>query len=224
MHLEDLTRIFVGEVPGSFYIELIIRSIVIFLLLILSMRFMGKRMSGLLGRNELVAMVSLAAAVGIPLMSPDRGILAALIIAFVVIYIQRWVSARAAKSQKFEKDVFGNLDLLVKDSVIDLETMKKVRVTRERLVGQLRASGIKQLGTVKRFYIEASGFFTLIENDKPTPGLSVLPRWDKEFNERFHPSEDTMVCETCGTTKKKPFPPNTKCPHCKNVKWTVAVE
>ncbi|MDB5131048.1 MAG: hypothetical protein JWR02_797 [Mucilaginibacter sp.] len=223
-NLTEWQRIFIGEVPGSFYIELLIRSAIIYILLMVSMRLMGKRMSGLMGRNELVAMVALAAAVGIPLTAPDRGVLPAFIIAFLVVYIERSISAIAYKNPKFDKYVYGSLDTLVKDSVMDFNAMKKVRVSRERLVAQLRSLGFKQLGSIKRVYLEANGVFTIVENEKPGAGLSILPTWDVEFNARLRQSDDIMVCQSCGTTKKKPFPEKTKCPNCKDVNWTAAVE
>jgi uncharacterized membrane protein YcaP (DUF421 family) len=223
-NLTDWQRIFVGEVPGSFYIELLVRSAIIYILLMVSMRLMGKRMSGLMGRNELVAMVALAAAVGIPLTAPDRGVLPAFIIAFLVVYIERQISSIAYKNEKFDKYVYGSLDILVNDSVMDFKAMKKVRVSRERLVAQLRSLGYKHLGRIKRVYLEANGVFTIIENQGPQPGLSILPTWDVEFNARLRPSDNTMVCQTCGTTKKKPFPEKTKCQHCKDLNWTAAVE
>src|SRR4051794_17099270 len=72
IHPDDWLRILVGEVPATYFIELIIRAAVVYLILMVSMRLMGKRMSSQLSRNELAALVSLAAAVGIPMMSPDR--------------------------------------------------------------------------------------------------------------------------------------------------------
>lgn len=224
IHINDWVRVLIGEVPGIFYIELIIRAALIYLLLMLSMRFMGKRMSGLLSRNEMVAMVSLAAAVGIPLTSPDRGILPAVIIAMVVIYIERWISAKAFNNQDFEQYALGDIDVLISDAVIDLKVMQKVRISRERLMAQLRSSGIKQMGSVKRFYLESNGFFTLIENKEPNEGLIILPSWDKDFCARLTISEHQMACEICGWLKVKPFDENTKCPHCGNVKWTIAVK
>jgi uncharacterized membrane protein YcaP (DUF421 family) len=224
IHFNDWLRIVIGEVPGTFYIELIIRAAVIYLLLMLSMRLMGKRMSGLLSRNELVAMVSLAAAIGTPLTSPDRGILPAVVIAIIVIYIERWISAKAFRDQNFEHYALGNIDVLVKDAVIDLEILKKVRISRERLMAQLRSSGIKQLGSVKRLYMESSGSFTLIENEEPNEGLSVLPSWDVEFRNRLKTSDTQIVCVACGLLQPKSLPAESKCPHCGFNEWVKAVK
>lgn len=223
IHISDWLRIMVGEVPVGFYLELILRAAIIFLLLMVAMRFMGKRMSGLLSRNELVAMVSLAAAIGTPLTSPDRGILPAVIIAIVVVYVERWISGKAFRDEKFERYAIGKLDILVDDAVIDLEVLKKVRISRERLMAELRGSGIKQLGSVKRFYMEASGFFTLIENEEPNEGLLILPTWDEEFCKRLTLSETQISCGICGLLQPKATDLKTKCPHCGEVAWADAV-
>lgn len=102
IHFSDWMRILVGEVPFSFYIELTIRAFFVYLILMVSMPTMGKRMSSQLSRNELAALVSLAAAVGIPMMASDRGILAAVVIAFVLIAIQRVIAMRAFTNENFE--------------------------------------------------------------------------------------------------------------------------
>jgi uncharacterized membrane protein YcaP (DUF421 family) len=113
IHISDWLRILVGDVPASFYLELLLRAAIIYLLLMLAMRFMGKRMSGLLSRNELVAMVSLAAAIGTPLTSPDRGIVPAVIIAIVVVYTSAGSLARHFGTKHFERYAIGELDILI---------------------------------------------------------------------------------------------------------------
>lgn len=55
--LWDWMRIFMGGVPPIYLIEVVIRVFVIYLLLVVSMRIMGKRMSALISRNEMIAMV-----------------------------------------------------------------------------------------------------------------------------------------------------------------------
>ena len=62
----DWMRTFVGQVPPEFYIELVIRSFLVFLILLVSMRMLGRRMAGQLNRMEMIALFSLAAAIGVP--------------------------------------------------------------------------------------------------------------------------------------------------------------
>src|ERR1700712_2197316 len=90
--LSDWKRILFGQVPPEFYIELVIRGLLVYLLLMVAMRLLGKRMSGQVSRLEMIALVSLASAVGVPLLSPMNGILPAVIIAIIIVGVVRLIS------------------------------------------------------------------------------------------------------------------------------------
>lgn len=222
IYFTDLTRMFIGEVPSVFFVEAFVRIFVVYLLLVISMRLMGNRMSALLTRNELVAMVVLAAAIGIPVLSPDRGLIPAIIIAGIVILTERGISALSYRNQKFEKISQGDYTVLVKDGVMQLDNMKTSRITRERLIAELRSSGLKHLGHVNRMFFEAGGSFTLIQNPEAKPGLSILPDWDEEFLKRQTIRDEILVCHNCGKSKAKNS--NHDCDNCKENNWIPAIE
>lgn len=224
IRLNDWMRVLVGEVPGSYFLEIILRMTFVYLLLTVSMRLMGKRMASQLSRNELAALVSLAAATGIPILAPDRGILPALVVAMVIVVIQRTTAWLAYKNQTFERISQGNIAVLVEDSVMNLSKMQKVRITRERLLAELRLSGIFHLGQVKRVYIESSGSFTLVEEEKPQPGLSVVPVWDTDFRDEQKKASDRFVCKNCGNPKQTALKPTDPCTNCNDNNWVPAVE
>src|SRR3712207_6549704 len=116
--LNDWARILFGEVPPEFYIELVIRAALVYLLLMLCMRLLGKRMSTQMSRLELAAMVSLASAIGVPMLDPGRGILPAYIFGFVIVVITRLIARKSVKDQHFEQVTQDDVDLLVEDSVM----------------------------------------------------------------------------------------------------------
>ena len=76
--LFDALRMFLGDVPWDFLLEAVIRVTFIYIVLVGALRLMGKRMGQQLSRNELAAMVSLAAAGGVPLLAPDGQVLGVL--------------------------------------------------------------------------------------------------------------------------------------------------
>lgn len=203
INIGDWNRILIGDVPGHFYIELPIRAAFIYFILMTSMRIMGKRMSSELSRNEMAAVVSLAAAIGVPLMNADRGLLPVLIIAAVIICYQVLIARQAARSERFESLTQDKISLLVKDGVMQLENMEKTRISRERIFSEVRASEIKQLGEVKRLYLEAAGHFSLIISDQPLPGLCILPDWDEDFRNRMEIEHSYSACKNCGKTVLK---------------------
>jgi uncharacterized membrane protein YcaP (DUF421 family) len=98
--LLDWHGLLIGDVPSAFFIEVIIRTVIIYILLITSIRLMGKRMALQLNATEMTAMVALAAAIGVPLQAPDRGIIPAVIIALVVVIAERSLSL-LAKTTRF---------------------------------------------------------------------------------------------------------------------------
>jgi uncharacterized membrane protein YcaP (DUF421 family) len=224
IHITDWLRILVGEVPGSYYVELLIRAIIVYLVLMASMRAMGKRMSSQLSRNELAALVSLAAAVGVPMMAPDRGVLPGIVVAFVLIAVERLIAKQNFKSEKFQTFSQGIYSSLVNDGIIDMKELHHVNLSHERVLAQMRSLGLLQLGAVSRFYLEANGTFTVVKNPKPVPGLSILPPWDDPMRDCFIEHPENQICVQCGFPQTHAPQPHHNCPNCGSEKWVTAVE
>jgi uncharacterized membrane protein YcaP (DUF421 family) len=220
IHINDWQRIFIGDVPGAFYAEVLIRVAVIYLVLMVSMRLMGQRMASQLSRNDMAAMVSLAAAIGVPLQSPDRGILAIVVIAVIVVTGQQLVARLATKNQKLEKLTQGDVAPLVEDSHLNLDHMQRTGISRERVFAQLRCKHIRHLGQVKRLYFEAGGKFTLVKQNEHVPGLPILPAWDTEYQQEIYMDTEEQACENCGQLRHAA---NGSCNVCGSVSFRQAV-
>ncbi|HEX8530276.1 MAG TPA: YetF domain-containing protein, partial [Cytophagales bacterium] len=163
IHLYDIGRILMGEVPGGFMWEAVLRILFLFLMLLVAIRLMGRRMASSLTRNELAALTSLAAAIGVPVLDPGRGLLPALIIAVVVIAFQRLMAQATFRSKKVERVLLDHNNILIEDGCINQQEMRKAGLSQERLFAQLRSEGIDSLGKVQRLYFEPSGKFTVLE-------------------------------------------------------------
>jgi uncharacterized membrane protein YcaP (DUF421 family) len=211
IHLDDFQRILQGPVPLEFYVELIIRSMFVYALITFGMKYMGKRISAELTRSELAAMASLAAATGLVIMAPDRGLLPPIIVLLVMLLVKGFVDKKNYTSIRFERWTEGMYSILIKDGVLQTHEMKKTRMSREQLFAQLRESGIIQLGKVKRFFMEANGAFTLVKEEQSQPGLAVIPDWDIEFLSALSRTPDMHICGYCGEKKEKPEIPCSNC-------------
>ena len=222
-HITDYMRILMGDVPWSFLLEASIRLVLMYLLLLLGLRLMGKRMAGQLSRTELAALVSLAAAIGIPLLSADRGILAPLIIAGVVVLGQQLMAHWAARQPQAERLLQGTITTVAADGVLQLDHMEEAVLSQERLFAQLRSESLEHLGQVHRLYMEANGTFSLVEEPDPKPGLSLIPGWDKDFRQLQPVAPGAFACLTCGQVVEAPQKPASPCPHCHAQEWEPAV-
>ena len=224
--LADWERIIAGNVPPIFYLELIIRVFAVYLLLMVSMRFLGKRMSTHISRLELATMTALASAIGVPMLSPQNGLLPAFIIAAVAVGINRVVSYISFRNERVERVTQGSVATIVEEGSMKYDVMKRVRITRERLFAQMRSLNINHLGLVKRLYIEPNGSFALVKADEPIPGLMVLPVWDEEFVSRKLRKTDRIICNNCGAPAAEGVKPGSdeQCDNCKKKHWVQAVE
>ncbi|MCF6407859.1 DUF421 domain-containing protein [Chitinophaga filiformis] len=210
--ITDIGRILSGDTPAGFFIEIIIRGIIVYLILMGALRLMGKRMATRLNRNELAAISTLAAAVGIPLFSPDRGVLPGIIIGGIVVLVQRLIAYLGRKNERFERLSQGKISTLIHNGCLQMDEMKKTRVSREQLFAQLRTNKVIHLGEVKRVFMEANGAFTIVRNVEKQPGLTVLPTFDKEFIGEQDTTK-TIVCNYCGDTASPGQP------SCRNCGW-----
>src|SRR5687768_9601717 len=105
--LTDWLRIIMGDSPAMFLIEIIFRVVLIYAILLIGMRLMGNRMAASITRIEQASIVTLAAAIGVPIQTPERGILPAFIIALVVVLCGKIIASKSVKSERFERIAQG---------------------------------------------------------------------------------------------------------------------
>jgi uncharacterized membrane protein YcaP (DUF421 family) len=209
--ITDFYRIVNGEVPLEFYFELIVRALFVFMLLTFGMKYLGKRLSSQLTRSELAATSTLAAATGLVIMAPDRGLFPPVLVIAIIIIGQRIVHKKSMTNERFEFAAEGHLTELIHNGVMNLKAMTDARISKEELLSQLRAMELLHTGVIKRLYLEASGEFTLIRNSEVRPGLPVIPSWDKEFLAEQKFSDDKKVCTHCAQVKKQQSATCTNC-------------
>jgi uncharacterized membrane protein YcaP (DUF421 family) len=138
--------------------------------------------------------------------------------------LHRLVTRWAARRPTAEHLLQGNVTTVVVDGVLQLPIMERVVLSRERLFAQLRSESLEHLGQVRRLYMEANGTFSLVEEDEPKPGLSVIPGWDEGFREIQPVAAGKFACLACGEVIDAPQKPAQECPHCHAHDWQPAVE
>lgn len=89
IHLSDIYRILFGEAPVQFLLEVLIRTIIIYCILLVVIRLLGKRMSGQLTSIEMAVMLTLGAIVSVPMQDPARGLLQGVLLLALVLIFQK---------------------------------------------------------------------------------------------------------------------------------------
>jgi uncharacterized membrane protein YcaP (DUF421 family) len=223
IHLNDIERILFGQAPGAFLLEVLIRTVIIYGVLLLVLKLMGKRMDGQISIIEMAVMIVLGAILGVGTQIPDRGILMAAAALLLIFIFQRGINWLNIKSRKIENITNGALNILVKDGVLQLDEMKAARITRQNLFASLRGRQIFSLGKVKRVYFEACGLINVYEDQADRSGLPVFPSNEDEFiKTKTRTDTHHIACKNCGWVSGDNRGEKA-CKNCGSKEWTHAI-
>jgi uncharacterized membrane protein YcaP (DUF421 family) len=211
--LGDIKRLLFGDAPPVFMLEVFLRTIFIFIALLLALKLLGKRMTGQLSLIEMAVMLTLGAIVSVPMQIPERGIIQGVLILLLAVAFQRGLNYWTFKKGKVEKAILGSAHILVKDGVLQLQQLRKSRLSREQVFATLRNKEINNLGEVKRLYLEACGMFTVYRYCGLCEGLPIFPRQDTEFFKNKKAEAGTTACGNCGLVNEDNNPGCTNCGH-----------
>lgn len=134
-----------------------IRTIIIYISLVISMRIMGKRQLGELEPADLVVAVLISDLASHPLQDPGIPLLYGLIPVATLLCCEVLISAGVLKSVRFRSIICGRPSVLIKNGVINQMEMKKNRFTVDELAEELRKKEITDFATVKYAILETDG-------------------------------------------------------------------
>lgn len=191
VELWDWHRILIGDAPTIYLVEVLARTIIIYLALMVTINLMGKRMGGQLSLTEMAVMVTLGALIAVPMQIYDRGILMGLTALVIAIIFQRGFNWFGIKYPKFEKLSQGEVSLLIKDGKFEEEQMKIARISQTQLRAILRIEQITHISQVRRLYLEACGLMSIytIDDANMDESYLILPEDDKmHYDKKFKKS------------------------------------
>lgn len=154
---------------GEFMITSIIRTIILYFLVTLSIRLMGKRQIGDMQPNELVITLLISEIAAIPLQDTTQPILSGVTAILVLVILEIVVSVIALKSMMARKLLNGKSVVVIKNGVIDQHAMKKVRMTIIDLIELLRGQNVFDISTVAYAVLEVNGDLSVLLKSSEQP-------------------------------------------------------
>ena len=227
----DLRRMFLGDAPPLFLVEIIVRSALMYGYALLMLRLIGRRSMGQLSAFDFAIVIALGSAVGDPMFYPEVPLLHGMVVITVIVAMERGLAELVQRSEKADTVISGKPILLVEDGRLIPSSERENSLSREELFSILREHKVQQLGEVRRAYLEATGKVSVFLYDEGggQPGLPILPPWELEAPETYLarepvPAGGHYACLNCGAPV--PFAPRevlTFCPQCEGERWTAAV-
>lgn len=151
------------------YINVIIKTILLYFFIVVVYRIMGKKEVGKLSIIDLIVSILIAELAAISIEEADRSIFMSIVPIVVLVVIQIVISYISMKSFKLRKVIDGNPTVIIKEGKLNFKEMSKLRYTLDDLIAQLREQGIKSIEEVNYAVLENNGKLSVFDKEKEYP-------------------------------------------------------
>mgnify|MGYP004503360635 FL=1 len=159
-----------------------VRAIILYILVLIVMRFMGKREIGQMQPFELAISIMIADLATIPMAEPGIPISNGVIPILGLLLMHLVISVINLKSIKMREIICGRPSVLIYRGKINERNMKKERFTINELEERLRVNNIFNIGDVEYAILETSGQVTVIQkpNKRNTipEDFNIMPEYE----------------------------------------------
>lgn len=143
-------------------ITAVVRTIILYLLIILGIRLMGKRQIGELEPSELVLSLIIADLAAVPMQDFGIPLIMGIIPILTLLCLSAILSVLTVKSIRFRALLCSRPSIVIQDGKILTREMVKNRFTVDELMEELRMAGVTDLSTVKYAVLETTGRISVL--------------------------------------------------------------
>lgn len=143
-------------------LTILIRTVLIYVILMLTMRIMGKRQLGELDVGELVITILLSEIATTPITNPERPLRESIFPIVTLAALEIFSSLLILRIPIFKSFLSSKPAVIIERGIIKYNMMKKVRISLEELVSQVRQNGIYDLCEVDYAILEENGKMSVI--------------------------------------------------------------
>lgn len=149
--------------------DLILRTMVIYFILIIFMRLMGKREIGQLSAIDLVVAIVIAELAAIPLADLNIPLIRGILPIAILTLAQISLSLLCLKNNAFRRIIYGKPNILIANGKIQQKEMRKARYNMDDLLTQLRERNVFNIADVEFAVLETSGQLTVSLKSQKRP-------------------------------------------------------
>ena len=149
-----------------------LRTAFLYLVLILSIRMMGKRQIGQMEASEFVVTMLVANLASIPMQDAAIPLYSGLLPILVVLGMELTLSGLILRSVWIRRFFCGKPVILIDNGKILMENLRRTRVTLDELTGHLRQKDVLDIQTVQFAILETDGSLSVFPYPKDRPATA----------------------------------------------------
>ena len=146
-----------------------LRTLILYPLLLLVVRLMGKRQLGQMEPAEFVVAMLLADLAAVPMQDIGIPLLSGLLPILTVLALELLLAIASLRSIRLRQLLCGRPVILVEDGQIQQLNLKRTRVTLDELTEHLRQKDVTDITTVKYAILETDGNLSVLLHPKDSP-------------------------------------------------------
>lgn len=150
-------------------IVILLRTIILYVLIVLGIRLLGKRQVGELEPTELVLALIIADLASVPMQNNGIPLLAGLIPIVVLLCMAMIMSMLMMKSIRFRTILCGRPSILIERGQLNQRELFRNRLTVDELLEELRGKGFPDLSTVYYAVLETNGQLSVFPKASEQP-------------------------------------------------------
>lgn len=158
----------------------LIRTAILYALVVIIMRLMGKRQIGELQPFELVIAIMISDLASLPMQDTRLPLLHGIIPIITMLMLQILISEIQLKSEKVRKIIDGTPSILIRRGKINIKQLKNQRMSINDLMVGLRLQGYLNIDDVEYAILETDGQISVI----PKEPYSPLVKQDLNINSK----------------------------------------
>lgn len=218
----DWSDLLIYDTTLLFAVEILIRCVLMFIMIVLFLRLTGKRGVRQLSIFEVTIILALGSIAGDPMFNEDIPMIQAVIVMSIIIFMYRLTTWLMMKFQPFEDFLEGKSLYIVEDGMLVLEDIKKGKYSHDEFFAEMRQQNTEHLGQVRTALLETDGKFSILffEPEQTKYGLPLFPK-ACNIVEDVKP-HTYYSCIYCGFTDFIHHPKQ-QCQRCGDCDWTKAL-
>ncbi|WP_284653032.1 DUF421 domain-containing protein [Flavobacterium terrisoli] len=147
------------------YLEIVIRSVSVYLFMVIALRIFGKKELSQLNTADVILILLISNSVQNAMVGDNTSLWGG-IIAAVALFIINFIFKKAMSKSNFIKDLVQDKpEILIHDGKIDFKALTKLGITDEELKEAMREHGVEHYAAVKLAMFEIDGNISIITGD-----------------------------------------------------------
>src|SRR5438876_10560086 len=159
--------------------EKVLRPIIVYAFLIVSLRLAGKREMAQLNPFDLVVLLTISNTVQNAIIGEDNSVTGGVIGAFTLLFVNYMVVRFLYSHEKLDRIIDGSPDMLIDNGVVQMDRLKKELITQNELQAAAHKQGFASLDTIDRAILDPGGttsFFARRPTRADTPHNALRAR------------------------------------------------